>query len=109
MFIYPLIGIGAWRQRIELVIAGVAFEALLWTVVPPVEETFGFIEDAIETELNWLDAPPGPEKSLSFALLVMFPFVLFAGLWRRSRRLLVTSVGLIAVFYLLMRRLAAKS
>lgn len=38
--------------RLELVIAGAALEALLWTVVPPVEETFGFIEDAIETELD---------------------------------------------------------
>ena len=37
----------------------VALEALLWTVVPPVDETFGFVEDAIEKELDWLNAPPG--------------------------------------------------
>lgn len=35
MFIDPLIGVGAWRHRLELVLAGVALEALLWTAVPP--------------------------------------------------------------------------
>jgi hypothetical protein len=109
VFIYPLIGFGAWRHRLELVLAGVVFEALLWTAVPPVEETFGFVEDAIETELEWLNAPPGSQKSLSFALLALFPIVLFMGLWRRSGRLLAASVGLIVVFYFLMRRVAAKS
>ncbi len=108
-FVYPLIGFGAWRHRLELVLAGAAFEALLWTAVPPVEETFGFVEDAIEAELDWLNAPPGPQKSLSFALLALFPIVLFAGLWRHSRRLLAASAGLIVVFYFLMRRVAAKS
>ena len=109
MFIYPLIGVGAWRHRLDLVVAGAALEALLWTVVPPVDETFGFVEDAIETELDWLNAPAGPQKSLSFAVLALFPIVLFAGLWRRSRRLLAASAGLIVVFYFLMRRVAAKS
>ena len=109
VFIYPLIGFGAWRHRLELVVAGVAFEALLWTAVPPVEETFGFVEDAIETELDWLNAPPGSQKSLSLALLALFAIVLFVGLWRHSRRLLAVSVGLIVVFYFLMRRVAAKS
>jgi hypothetical protein len=109
VFIYPLIGFGAWRHRLELVVAGAALEALLWTAVPPVEETFGFVEDAIETELEWLNAPPGLQKSLSFVLLALFPVVLFAGLWRRSRRLLAASVGLIVVFYFLMRRIAAES
>jgi hypothetical protein len=108
VFIYPLIGFGAWRHRLELVVAGVALEALLWTAVPPVEETFGFVEDAIETELDWLNAPPGSQKSLSFALLALFPIVLFAGLWRRSRCLLAASAGLIVAFYFLMRRVAAK-
>ncbi len=107
--VYPLIGTGAWRHRLDLVVAGVALEALLWTAVPPVEETFGFVEDAIETELQWLNVPPGTQKSLSFALLGLFPIVLFAGLWRHSRRLLFASVGLIVVFYFLMRRVAAKS
>lgn len=109
VFIYPLMGVGAWRHRLDVMIAGVALEALLWRAVPPVEETFGFVEDAIEKELDWLNAPPGPQKSLSFALLALFPVVLFAGLWRRSRRLLFVSVGLIVVFYFLMRRVAAKS
>ena len=109
VFIYPLIGFGAWRHRLELVVAGMALEALLWTAVPPVEETFGFVEDAIEAEMDWLNAPPGSQKSLSFALLVLFPIVLFAGLWRRSRRLLSASAGLIVAFYFLMRRVAAKS
>jgi hypothetical protein len=108
VFIYPLIGFGAWRNRLGLVAAGVALEALLWTAVPPVEETFGFVEDAIETELGWLNAPPGPQKSLSFALLALFPIVVFVGLWRHSRRLLALSAGLIVVFYFLMRRVAAK-
>ena len=108
VFIYPLIGFGAWRHRLELVLAGAALEALLWTVVPPVEETFGFVEDAIETELDWLNAPPGLQKSLSLALLALFPIVLFTGLWRRSWRLLAASAGLIVVFYFLMRRVAAK-
>jgi hypothetical protein len=109
VFIYPLIGFGAWRHRLEVVIAGVALEALLWTAVPPVEETFGFVEDAIETELEWLNAPAGLQKSLSFALLALFPIVLFAGLWRRSRRLLAAAAGLMDIFYFLMRRVAAKS
>ena len=107
--VYPLMGYGAWRHRPGLVAAGAALEALLWTVVPPVEETFGFIEDAIETELDWLNAPPGPQKSLSFVLLALFPVVLFAGLWRRSWRLLAASAGLILAFHVLMRRVAAKS
>jgi hypothetical protein len=70
--IYPLIGLGAWRHRLDLIAAGAALEALLWTAVPPVEETFGFVEDAIETELDWLNAPPGPEKTLSFVVLALF-------------------------------------
>ncbi len=109
VFIYPLIGVGAWRHRLDLVAAGVALEALLWTVVPPVDETFGFVEDAIQTELGWLNAPPGPQKSFSFAVLACFPIVLFAGLWRRSWRLLAASVALTVVFYVLMRRVSAKS
>jgi hypothetical protein len=109
VLVYPLIGFGAWRHRLELVVAGVTLEALLWTAVPPVEETLGFVEDAIETELDWLNAPAGPQKSLSFALLALFPIVLFAGLWRHSRRLLAVSAGLIVVFYFLMRRVGAKS
>jgi hypothetical protein len=109
MFIYPLIGFGAWRHRLELVLAGVALEALLWTAVPPVEETFGFVEDAIEKELDWLNAPARPQKNLSLVLLALFPIVLFAGLWRHSRRLLAASVGLIVVFYFLMRRVAVES
>ena len=74
-----------------------------------VEETFGFIEVAIERELEWLNAPPGLQKSLSLALLALFPIVLFVGLWRRSRRLLAASAGLIIVFYFLMRRVAVES
>ncbi len=109
VFIYPLIGIGVRRHRLELVVAGVALEALLWTAVPPVDETFGFVEDAIETELDWLNAPPGAQKTLSFVLLALFSIVLFAGLWRHSRRLLAASVGLIVVFHFLMRRVAVKS
>jgi hypothetical protein len=108
VLIYPLIGVGAWRHRLDLVAAGVALEALLWTAVPPVEETFGFVEDAIEKELDWLNAPPGPQKTLSFALVALFPIVLLAGLWRRSGRLLAASAALIVVFYFLMRRVAAK-
>jgi hypothetical protein len=64
VFIYPLMGFGAWRHRLNLVVAGAALEALLWTVVPPVDETFGFVEDAIDAELDWLNAPPGAQKSL---------------------------------------------
>jgi hypothetical protein len=109
MFIYPLIGVGAWRHRLELVLAGVALEALLWTAVPPVDETFGFVEDAIETELDWLNAPASAQKTLSLVLLAVFPIVLFVGLWRRSWRLLATSAGLIVVFYFLMRRVAVES
>ncbi len=109
VFIYPLIGVGAWRHRLGLVAAGLALEALLWTVVPPVDETFGFIDDAIETELDWLNAPVGVQKYLTFILLALFPVVLFTGLWRHSRRLLVASAGIIVVFYFLMRRVAAKS
>lgn len=60
--VYPLMGYGAWRHRLELVVAGVALEALLWTAVPPVDETFRFVEEAIETELDWLNAPAGPQK-----------------------------------------------
>ena len=108
-FVYSLIGVGAWRHRLDLVVAGVALEALLWTAVPPVEETFGFVEDAIEKELDWLNAPPGPQITLSVALVALFPIVLLAGLWRRSGRLLAASAGLIVVFYFLMRRVAAKS
>jgi hypothetical protein len=107
--IYPLIGLGAWRHRLDLVAAGAALEAMLWTAVPPVDETFGFVEDAIETELDWLNAPPGPEKTLSVALRGLFPVSLFAGLWRRSWRLLAASVLLIGVFYLLIRRVAASA
>lgn len=109
MLIYPLIGVGAWRHRLDLVAAGVACEALLWTAVPPVEETFEFIEDTIEKELAWLNAPPGPQKTLSLVLLSLFPIALFVGLWRHSRRLLVASAGLILLFYLLMHRVVAKS
>ncbi len=109
VFIYPLIGFGAWRHRLELVVAGAALEALLWTAVPPVEETFGFVEDAIETELDWLNAPAGWQKSLSLAVLALFPIVVMGGLWRHSRRLIATSAVLIVVFYYLMHRVAAKS
>ena len=109
VLIYPLIGVGAWRHRLDLVAAGVALEALLWTAMPPVEETFGFVEGAIEKELDWLNAPPGPQITLSFALVALFPIVLLAGLWRRSGRLLAASAALIVVFYFLMRRVAAKS
>jgi hypothetical protein len=58
----------------------------------------------IETELDWLNAPPGTQKTLSVALLALFPIVLLAGLWRRSRHLLAASAGPIVVFYFLMRR-----
>jgi hypothetical protein len=92
-----------------LVAAGAALEALLWTAVPPAEETFGFAEDAIEKELGWLNAPSGPQKTLSFVLLALFPVAVFAGLWRRSWRLLAASAALIAIFYLLMLSVAAKS
>ena len=109
VLVYPLIGIGAWRHRLDLVAAGAALEALLWTAVPPVEETLGFVEEAIEAELDWLNSPPGPRKSLSFVLLCLFPVAVFAGLWRRSWRLLGASAALIAVFYLLMRSVAARS
>ena len=109
VLVYPLIGFGAWRHRLELVLAGAALETLLWTTVPPVEETFGFVEDAIETELDWLNAPAGAQKTLSLVLLALFPIVLLAGLWRRSRRLLAASVDLIAGFYFLMRRVAMES
>ena len=109
VLVYPLIGVGAWRHRLDVVAAGAALEALLWTAVPPVEETFGFVEEAIEAELDWLNAPPGPRKTLSFVVLALFPVALFAGLWRRSWRLLAASAALIAVFYLLMRSVAAKS
>ena len=102
--VYPLIGLGAWRHRLDLVAGGLALEAPLWTAVPPVEETLGFVEDAIEAELAWLNAPPGPWKTLSFVVLGLFPVALFAGLWRRSWRLLAASAALIGVFYLLMRR-----
>ena len=108
-FIYPLIGFGAWHHRLDVVAAGAALEALLWTAVPPVEETFGFIEEAMETELDWLNAPTGPQKSLSFVVLAVFPVFVFAGLWRRSWRLLAALEGLIIAFYLLMQRVAAKS
>ena len=108
VFIYPMIAVGAWRHRLDLVAAGAALEVLLWTAVPPVEETFGFVEEAIEAELDWLNAPPGAQKSLSFALLALFPVALFAGLWRRSWRLLAASALLIGVFYFLMNRIAAK-
>jgi hypothetical protein len=74
-----------------------------------VEVTFGFVEDAIETELAWLNAPPGLGKTLSLALLALFPVVLFAGLWKHSWRLLAASAGLIVAFYFLMDRVATKS
>ena len=109
VLIYPLMGFGAWRHRLELVAAGAAFEVLLRRVVPPVEETFGFIEEAIEMELDWLNAPPGAQKSLSLAVLALFPIGVFAGLWRRSWCLLAAAAGLIAVFYVLMRRVAAEA
>jgi hypothetical protein len=108
-FIYPLIGFGAWHHRLDVVAAGLGLEALLWTAVPPVEETFGFVEEAIETELDWLNAPTGPQKYLSFVVFAAFPAVALAGLWRRSWRLVGASVGLIMLFYLLMNRVAAKS
>ena len=108
-FIYPLIGFGAWRHRLDVVAAGAVLEALLWTAMPPVEETFGFIEEAIETELDWLNAPPGPQKYLSLIVLAAFPVFTLAGLWRRSWRLVGTSAGLIMLFYFLMNRVAAKS
>ena len=73
------------------------------------EETFGFIEDAIEEELDWLNAPLGPQKNLSTVLLALFPIVVFAALWRRSWRLLAASAGLILAFYFLMLRVAAES
>jgi hypothetical protein len=109
VLIYPLIGVGAWRHRLDLVVAGAALEALLWTAVPPAEETFGFVEDAIQKELGWLNAPSGPQKTLSFVLLALFPVAVFAGLWRRSWRLLAASAALIAIFYLLMLSVAAKA
>jgi lipopolysaccharide export LptBFGC system permease protein LptF len=73
-----------------------------------VEETFGFVEEAIEAELDWLNAPPGPRKTLSFAVLALFSVALFAGPRRRSWRLLAASACLIVVFYVLMNRIAAK-
>ena len=109
VLVYPLIGFGAWRHRLDLVAAGAALEALLWTAVPPVEETFGFVEEAIEAELDWLNAPSGPRKTLSLVLLALFPVAAFAGLWRRSWRLLAASAALVAIFYLLMRSVAARS
>jgi hypothetical protein len=84
VFIYPLMGFGVWRHRLDLVVAGAALEALLWTVVPPVDETFRFVEDAIQTELDWLNAPASTQKSFSFGVLALFPIVLFAGLWKRA-------------------------
>jgi hypothetical protein len=72
----------------------------------PVEETFGLAEDAIETELAWLNAPPGTQKSVSLALSALFPVELFAALWRLSWRLLAAAATLV-VFYFLMGRVAA--
>ena len=108
-FVYPLIGFGAWHHRLDVVAAGLGLEALLWTAVPPVEETFGFVEETIETELEWLNAPAGAQKVLSIIVLAAFPVVALAGLWRRSWGLVIASVGLIVLFYLLMNRVAAKS
>ena len=106
--VYPVMGWGVWRHRLELVAAGLACEASLWTVMPPVEKTFGFLEQAIETELEWLNAPAGPQKTLSFVLLAAFPTLVVTGLWTRSRRVLAGSAGVISAFGLLMRRVAAE-
>jgi hypothetical protein len=48
-------------------------------------------------------------KTLSFVLLALFPVAAFAGLWRRSWRLLAASAALSAIFYLLIRSVAARS
>ena len=101
-------GLGAWLHRIELVIIGGLLEVLLWTAIPPVNQTFGFIEDVIIKELDWLNAPPSLQKSFSFVLLMLFPIVLLAGLWLHSWRLLGVSLVLILSFYFLMHRIAAK-
>jgi hypothetical protein len=69
----------------------------------PVEETFGLVEDGIETELAWLNAPLGTQKSVSFALSTLFPVVLFAGLWRLSWRLLATAARLVVCYFLIGR------
>ncbi len=44
-----------------------------------------------------------------FSRMLIYPVAVFAGLWRRSWRLLAASAALIATFYLLMRSVAAKS
>jgi hypothetical protein len=56
---------------------------------------FAFVEETIHAELDWLNAPPGPQKILSFVMLALFPVAAFA--------------GLIVVFYFLMYRVAAKA
>ena len=43
-------------------------------------ETFGFVEDAIEKDLGWLNAPSGPQNTLSFVLLALYSVAVFAGL-----------------------------
>lgn len=106
--IYPLAGVAVWQHRRGLLASAVLSEAVLWCAVPPVEETFGFIEDAIEVELGWLNAPSGREKRASLAVLALFPPTVFAGLWRHSPRLLASGATLILCFYMLMRHLAGK-
>ena len=71
VLIYPLIGVGAWRHRLDLVVAGAALEALLWTAVPPGggdvrvrggrhREGAGVVERAFRAAENPLVRPAGP-------------------------------------------------
>lgn len=107
--VYPLMGVGVWRHRLGVVVAGAVFEGLLWTAMPPVEKTHQAVEDAIEMELRWLNAPAGPQKNVSFALLALFPLVLLTGLWRHSTRVIATAVGILAAFHALMRRIGGSA
>jgi hypothetical protein len=38
------------------------------------------VEDAIEKDLGWLNAPSGPQNTLSFVLLALYSAAVFAGL-----------------------------
>ena len=106
IIIFPFIAYNVWQHNIILVSLGIAAEVLNWTIIPPVEKTFFFIQHFIDIELNWLKSPRSPKKTVSFLLLFLFVVFLFLGLWLHIWELIPGSFIALICFNFLMNHIA---
>jgi hypothetical protein len=105
IIIYPLIAYGLWNHSFYFVL-GIVLEILNWTIIPKVNETLPFIQNTIDIELAWWNAPMTILKIISIGLLSVFIVGMFLGFWNHILSLIAISFAIMIVFYFLMRKVA---